>query len=162
MSTSNAPADYLRTSSPPGQLLWRYATRYGSANGTGQYVMVRDNAVAHGDGNWVFVPRSCLRLTDTLNPGQTLNLFKESLISRDARYAAVMQEDGNFVVYNASTYLWHTHTNGYSGAYLIMQTDGNLVVYASGGSPYLWASWTQKDSRAWWTSMPGACRFRRR
>lgn len=59
-STSAAPVDFLRqipahaTYAGDKRLKWRYTTRYGSL------VMVRDRAVADGQGNWVFVPRSCL------------------------------------------------------------------------------------------------------
>jgi hypothetical protein len=53
------------------ELKWRYISKYGSTDGTGQYVMVRDAAVTlkeekekvYGQGNWVFVPRSCLPST---------------------------------------------------------------------------------------------------
>ncbi len=44
-------------------LKWRYTTKYESTDGTGQYVMVRDDRVSGGEGNWVFVPRSCLPST---------------------------------------------------------------------------------------------------
>jgi hypothetical protein len=43
-------------------LKWRYTTKYDSTDGTGQYVMVRDDRITGaGEGNWVFVPRSCLK-----------------------------------------------------------------------------------------------------
>jgi hypothetical protein len=44
-------------------LKWRYVTKYASTDGSGKYVMVRDTRVAGGEGNWVFVPRSCLPAT---------------------------------------------------------------------------------------------------
>ena len=44
-------------------LKWRYTTKYNSTDGTGQYVMVRDDRISGGEGNWVFVPRSCLPST---------------------------------------------------------------------------------------------------
>ncbi len=39
---------------------WRYITKYSSTDGSGRYVMVRDDRYNGGEGNWVFVPRSCL------------------------------------------------------------------------------------------------------
>jgi hypothetical protein len=51
-------------------------------------------------------------------------------------YRAVMQGDGNFVVYGRS--IWHSGTF-LSGSWFAMQGDGNLVVYTQGGRP-LWAS----------------------
>ena len=57
---------------------------------------------------------------------------------------AVMQTDGNFVVYSGGHALWATGTNG-RGQYLCFQNDGNLVVYAGafdcGGYAY-WGSGT--------------------
>jgi ligand-binding SRPBCC domain-containing protein len=49
-------------------LKWRYTTLHNSTDGTGQYVMVRDEVTTrketaekvYGQGNWVFVPLSCL------------------------------------------------------------------------------------------------------
>ncbi len=55
---------------------------------------------------------------------------------------AVMQGDGNFVVYStANKALWNSKTEGNPGAWLIMQTDGNLVIY-SPASVALWSSGT--------------------
>ncbi|BDZ52147.1 hypothetical protein GCM10025867_43880 [Frondihabitans sucicola] len=44
---------------------------------------------------------------------------------------AIMQTDGNFVVYIGGKAKFNTHTNGLKGATLILQTDGNLVLYDS-------------------------------
>jgi hypothetical protein len=53
---------------------------------------------------------------------------------------AVMQEDGNFVVYStASTPVWATGTDGHPGAGLSVQDDGNLVVRDAAGA-ILWAT----------------------
>lgn len=43
---------------------------------------------------------------------------------------AVMQDDGNFVVYDAGGQAeWSSMTGGYPGASLAIQNDGNVVVY---------------------------------
>ena len=74
---------------------------------------------------------------------------------------AVMQSDGNFVVYSSGgTALWSTGTSGHSGAYATLQNDGNFVLYSSGGTA-LWsdARWVrsqtigsgQKLTAGWWT-----------
>lgn len=48
--------------------------------------------------------------------------------------SAIMQSDGNFVVYDAQGVAkWFTKTGGNTNAFLVLQTDGNLVVYSSGG-----------------------------
>ncbi len=76
-SSSNLEQEKIRTepayaTQEPGSnipaLKWRYTSKYNSTDGTGQYVMVRDASVSlkeehektYGQGNWVFVPRSCL------------------------------------------------------------------------------------------------------
>ncbi len=52
---------------------------------------------------------------------------------------AIMQDDGNFVVYDAGgAPLWATAT-GPKGSVFSVQSDGNLVVYDAGGAP-LWSS----------------------
>ncbi len=51
-------------------------------------------------------------------------------------YRAVMQGDGNFVVYGRG--VWQSGTNR-SGSRFAMQGDGNLVVYTQGGRP-VWSS----------------------
>jgi hypothetical protein len=55
---------------------------------------------------------------------------------------AVMQGDGNFVLYrgyNRNTPLWATNTYGQPDAFLRVQSDGNLVVYNSSIVP-IWSS----------------------
>jgi hypothetical protein len=56
----------------------------------------------------------------------------QQLVSANGSYRAVMQTDGNFVVYGPSGATWASGTNGKgSGPYMaLMQPDGNLVVYA--------------------------------
>lgn len=51
----------------------------------------------------------------------------------------LMQTDGNLVIYGASGAIWSTHTFGHPGARLVVQADGNLVVYSASGAA-LWDS----------------------
>jgi hypothetical protein len=52
---------------------------------------------------------------------------------------AIMQGDGNFVVYNPrGGVVWSTYTQGQPGSYLALQSDGNLVVYNASGWP-IWS-----------------------
>jgi uncharacterized cupin superfamily protein len=78
-STNNVEKELIRTAPAyaaltPGSetpaLKWRYTTKYSSTDGTGQYVMVRDARVGGTEGNWVFVPRSCLSSTLPPNEGE--------------------------------------------------------------------------------------------
>ena len=63
----------------------------------------------------------------------------ERMVSWDGRYLAIMQTDGNFVVYgppggpcDSTGVCWHTGTNwAGSGTWAVMQSDGNFVIYHS-------------------------------
>jgi hypothetical protein len=67
-----------------------------------------------------------------LNPG-------EQLTSPNARYALVMQSDGNLVEYDAGTPIWASNTAGHPGSDFEAQPDGNFVVYAPGHTA-IWES----------------------
>ena len=80
-SSNNIEQGLIRTapayaSSGPGSnypaLKWRYITKYESTDGTHRYVMVRDDRYNAGEGNWVFVPRSCLPSTLPENENERL------------------------------------------------------------------------------------------
>jgi len=45
----------------------------------------------------------------------------QKLVSPNHQYQAVMQTDGNFVVYGPHGAIWNTRTNGQAGATLSMQ-----------------------------------------
>jgi hypothetical protein len=80
-SSNNVETGLIRTApayaaSAPGSnypaLKWRYTTKYVSTDGTGRYVMVRDDRITGaGEGNWVFVPLSCLRQSPSELPENT-------------------------------------------------------------------------------------------
>jgi uncharacterized protein YkwD len=67
----------------------------------------------------------------------------QSLYSPSYTYQAIMQHDGNFVVYRTSDFtpVWSTNTVGSSANVVNYQTDGNLVV-RPGGGPAAWAAGT--------------------
>lgn len=68
-----------------------------------------------------------------LKPGEAL-LAGQNKLSCDGRFSLVMQGDGNLVLYQGSKALWNSATNGRGGQRAVMQTDGNFVVYSSGGA----------------------------
>lgn len=74
-----------------------------------------------------------------LKSGETLNAG-QGLASHDGRYTAIMQGDGNFVVYRNSdmAVIWHTGTNGSGANRVVMQGDGNLVLYTPDGRAVWW------------------------
>jgi hypothetical protein len=68
---------------------------------------------------------------ETLLPaGRTLS-SGQALTSPNGLYTLDMQSDGDLVEYDASRPLWSTNTAGDSGDRAVMQSDGNLVVYSS-------------------------------
>ena len=73
----------------------------------------------------------------TLESGQTLAAGQQ-LTAGPSR--AILQADGNFVVYTGGTAKWSTATSG-AGNRLVMQTDGNAVIYGADGS-VKWSSGT--------------------
>jgi hypothetical protein len=78
---------------------------------------------------------------DTLASGQSMQA-NQTLTSASGQYGAVMQVDGNFVVYGPTpgTVHWYSGSGGVGGDTLDMQTDGNLVIYA--GTRAVWYSST--------------------
>ena len=69
-------------------------------------------------------------------------IFSPYTQDRGAAYA-IMQWDGNFVVYDRfGNPLWNTQTYGNEGAFIILQDDGNLVIYTPDGLTPIWQSGT--------------------
>jgi streptogrisin D len=68
---------------------------------------------------------------DTLASGQTLRA-NQYLLSASGQYEAVLQADGNFVVYGPmpGAVRWYSSTGSAGDAALVIQTDGNMVEYA--------------------------------
>jgi hypothetical protein len=87
-----------------------------------------------------FLPTVSLAPNEALGP----NDFRTS---PDGRFTLVYQGDGNLVLYQGGTPLWHTNTWGTSPGQAVMQGDGNFVVYNSSGTP-LWSSGTDGNSGA--------------
>ncbi|WP_201276798.1 hypothetical protein [Microbulbifer sp. ALW1] len=59
---------------------------------------------------------------------------------------AVMQWDGNFVIYSTSSgALWSSNTHVNDPAKLRMQNDGNLVIYKTDGTP-IWSTKTTQET----------------
>lgn len=105
-----------------------------SVNGTFQL------AFQEADGNLV------LYIDDSLanpNSGLINRAVWSAFTQNKAASLAIMQDDGNFVVYDSfQNPLFDTHTNGHPGAFIILQDDGNLVVYDGDGVTPLWQSVT--------------------
>jgi hypothetical protein len=65
----------------------------------------------------------------------------KSLTSTNGRFVAVMQGDGNLVIYGGGRALWGTRTHA-PGSVLALQGDGNLVIYDSQGRA-VWSTRTE-------------------
>lgn len=68
------------------------------------------------------------------------------LLSPNGNYKAVMQTDGNFVIYKSGKAIWcsATNTSAFSSYSATMQADGNFVIYGQNGTSKtaVWASGT--------------------
>jgi len=112
------------------------ATLYPNQQLTPNTSIISDNGVftfgMGGDGNlWV---------KDNV---RNVVLHSFNIANRGA-VRAVMQGDGNFVVYDAKNgVIWQSKTAGSSGAYMVMQDDGNLVIYYNGRA--IWALGTNQN-----------------
>jgi hypothetical protein len=71
--------------------------------------------------------------SDTLAAGRQLD-SQQYLRSSDKRYGLLLQSDGNLVLYNGNAALWSTWTGGTGSTHAVMQSDGNFVVYTAGNS----------------------------
>ena len=83
--------------------------------------------------NWGGVGMNATYKGATVQPGQVLHQ-NEYIESPDGRFVAILQPDGNFVLYNQN-WIWQS---GARGDTLEMQTDGNLVL-KSDGKPVWWS-----------------------
>jgi hypothetical protein len=69
----------------------------------------------------------------TLQQGMELQ-ESQSIWSCDGRFQLVLQSDDNLVLYMSGTALWASNTVGSGAAVALMQDDGNFVLYTSGGT----------------------------
>ncbi|XP_042286465.1 uncharacterized protein LOC121909806 isoform X2 [Thunnus maccoyii] len=88
---------------------------------------------------------------DHISTDQELRMG-DFLISKNGKYQAVFQEDGNFVILadGDERPIWATGTNGWNPFRLIVQQDNNVVMYTKENKP-VWASgtWTH---RPWYST----------
>jgi len=67
---------------------------------------------------------------DRLQKGEKLEVG-QSLTSANGAYKAILQDDGNFVLYAGDQAVWSTETNGQSVVRAEVQEDGNFVLYTA-------------------------------
>jgi hypothetical protein len=85
-------------------------------------------------------PANSLASNQSLAPNQIMR-------SADGRFALILQNDGNLVLYSPHRALWATGTTRHNPGTVILQGDGNFVAYDSQGRAY-WAAWTHGNPGA--------------
>lgn len=82
-------------------------------------------------------PRSHLSVGEVLIAGQKL----VPAGANSCNCSAIMQGDGNFVVYKGAIALWNTGSWQNPGAHFVFQTDSNLVVYKDSSPKWNSQTW---------------------
>jgi hypothetical protein len=101
-----------------------------------------DNNTAGHTAPCLTAPPLYPRAPSLLKAGQQLS-GGQAITSPNRRTTAVMQSDGNFVLYGAGRVLWNSQTNGRApGGRIIVQGDGNLVIYRRDGVA-VWSTRTE-------------------
>lgn len=121
-----------------GTALWQTQT-YGTG---AAFAQLQD------DGNFVVYTKAPKAVWQTgtkyypsrLNAGGSLTAG-QALQSPNGAFKAVLQGDGNFVLYGPSGWTWQSDTLGSGATKLVVQTDGNLVLYNS-SSQWKWQTYT--------------------
>ncbi len=98
----------------------------------------------HPTPHYVGLP-ACVSRGATAASGNIL--AGECLKSADGRFAAFMQMDGKFVVYqNGGVALWSSPTGGTGANRIAVQSDGNVVAYAPTGAKWSTGTSTRGSS----------------
>lgn len=105
----------------------------GSYSGTPRWFRVRYSGRNGWVSASQMSPQPTVPYCNNLASGEAL-YANESVWSPNGAYRFIMQSDGNLVEYGPSRALWASNT-GIPGSWAVMQGDGNLVVYTSGGIP---------------------------
>ena len=120
----------VQTQHPSG--VWFYKLANGARLDPGQYCQIgRTKLIMQTSGN--------LQVLDEFgNVGF-------SSTTRGRGHHAIMQTDGNFVIYSSTNRaVWSTYTAASFPLFLAVQNDGNLVMYNSTWVPY-WATDTAHE-----------------
>jgi hypothetical protein len=101
----------------------------------------KDLWIFNDTGVFTNTPPAAPRGLDIMNTNGTLQEGQQ-IVAGGGRIRAVLQHDGNFVVYDGNRALWADGLNNYFGPnHLVLQSDGNLVAYLQNGTP-LWSTQT--------------------
>ena len=111
----------------------------------GNLVVYKNSGASHWASNTTArIPDRSYVGSDALSANKWLTAG-QYIRSNDWRYTAVMQSDGNFVVYAAGGRpIWASNTGGNTGAKLVVQGDNNIVIYRSDGRA-IWSTSTSNS-----------------
>lgn len=73
-------------------------------------------------------------MANRLNPGEQIAV-NQNLWSSNGKFMLILQTDGNLVEYLEVVGVWASHTWGRKPNAAVMQLDGNFVIYEPGGIP---------------------------
>jgi hypothetical protein len=111
----------------------------------GQELRIGDNYIISQDGRFTLMLDGAgnLVLYQMFPEGITYYWSSSTLGRGCGAQVAVMQDDGNFVIYDyCGDAIWDSNTHGNPGAYLALQNDGNVVIYSSDNTEALWSTHT--------------------
>ena len=124
-----------------GAVIWQT-----KKSGSGMFTALQnDSNIVQYDSSGA--PWASNTVNDTLVAGETL-VPGQYIWSNNGAYELVMQADGNLVQYHGSA-TWASNTAGHPGAWAVMQGDGNFVIYPPGGGNALWSTGTAGDNGAY-------------
>ena len=113
------------------------AREYGQRvfNSRGEYYQVDALAAValSNQSKFVDITNGSKHLGDRITNGQRINKM-EYIASPNKKFIAIMQGDGNFVIYNTLRALWASNTVS-RGEYFTLQNDGNLIIFDNRGLP---------------------------
>lgn len=110
------------------QAVWNLGT---NQTGADRLVVQDDGNLVLYDGARAVWSAATAYVGDRLLPQRRVLERGGALVSANRSYRAVMQDDGNFVVYGPTGAQWSSRTAGSDVNRLVLQTDSNLVLYGS-------------------------------
>ncbi|EKQ69920.1 D-mannose binding lectin [Leptolyngbyaceae cyanobacterium JSC-12] len=115
---------------------------YSSLRNVRLYALNRNERLERGSE--LMSPNGCYRLVlqddgNLVSYAPNGRVLWASNTDRRAVQYAIMQDDGNFVIYNGSRVVYASNTERRGGHRLILQDDSNVVIYTSTGR-VLWAT----------------------
>ncbi len=118
-----------------GKALWSACTNYAGSGCSLRVTNDGELTVVKSNGTKVWSSRHCLNTNGSYGQVNSMKVG-DCISSPNGQYRAILQGDGNFVVYTfKGQAVWSTGTGGkLNPSNLTMQTDGNLVLYSTGNN----------------------------